>query len=335
VKARHIQPRDLAGKVIDAHAHIGVTLKGYACREYPYAQTIEGLYYRQLAAGVDVNIVFPFTPDLYFDPQALTRGVMQPAAQPLSPVPYATENELLLNEVFDFCPELQQRFIPFVSVDPGREVDGQMRSLMGLEERYPIYGIKISPVLCQSSITELLGAGRLFLDYAKERDLPLLLHVTTDPREVYSQAADAFRVIAAYPGLRFCLAHCILFHKDFLQHADEAPNVWVDTAALKIQVELVAASNPPVSPPDRRIAANYTDHVAMMRTLVEAYPDTIIWGSDAPAYAYICRRQQADGVFTEFRLKARYEDEKAALDALPPALRLKACNTNTQAFLFG
>ena len=37
----------------------------------------------------------------------------------------------------------------------------------------------------------------------------------------------------------------------------------------------------------------------------------------------------------EFRLKATYEDEKAALDALPPTLRDRACAANAVAFLFG
>ncbi len=333
MKTPHLRRADLAGKVIDCHSHIGVALKGYAGIEYPYAQTAEGLYYRQRAGGVDVNIAFPFTPDLYFDPQSVVRGKLIPAAQPLSAVPYAVENELLLTEIFNFCPEIAHRFLPFISVDPVREVAGQIKSLLRLEEQFPIYGIKISPVLCQSPITGLLDAGKAFVEYAQERNLPFLFHVTSDAREIYSYAGDTFRVIDAYPNVRFCLAHCIGFHQEFLRRADEAPNVWVDTSALKIQVEYIVQSG--ITPPAHRLAGDYSNHIAIMRTLLEQFPDTILWGSDAPAYSYICRRLQAEGHYEEFRLKATYEDEKAALDGLPAALRLKACNTNTLQFLFG
>ena len=86
----------LAGKVIDCHSHLGVSLKAYASAEYPYAQTAEGLYYRQLAGGVDVNVVFPFSADLHFDPARLVEGEMVPAERPVSPVPYTAENRLLM-----------------------------------------------------------------------------------------------------------------------------------------------------------------------------------------------------------------------------------------------
>ena len=51
---RRLTADDLAGKVIDAHSHVGVSPAAYARMEYPYAQTVEGLYYRQLAGGVDL-----------------------------------------------------------------------------------------------------------------------------------------------------------------------------------------------------------------------------------------------------------------------------------------
>ena len=58
---------DLAGNVMDAHSHFGVALSAYGRAEYPYAQTVDGLYYQQLSGDVDVNSVFPFTSELYFD----------------------------------------------------------------------------------------------------------------------------------------------------------------------------------------------------------------------------------------------------------------------------
>lgn len=335
MKNQHIKPKDLTGKVIDIHSHVGVSLKAYSCLEYPYAQTIEGLYYRQLASDVDVNVVFPFSADLFFDQIALTKGNMIPASQPVSDVPYAVENKMVLYELFRFCPEYRERFISFVSVDPARKVKEQIKVLEELEKEFPIYGIKINPVGCQSKIIKLLNEGQEILDFARQRNIPFLLHTTVDADEEYSHASDAFRVIESNSDLRFCLAHCIGFHKSFLKRADEHPNVWVDTAALKIQVELAHQESPIMASVSERIEGDYSDHKKIMVTLMEQFPETIIWGTDSPAYSYICRRKQAEDVIAEFRLKANYEHEKAALDALPKVLRKKVCNTNSISFLFG
>lgn len=60
-----IDHKTFAGKIIDIHSHVGVSIKAYASMEYPYAATLEGIYYRQKAAGIDVNVVFPYTADLF------------------------------------------------------------------------------------------------------------------------------------------------------------------------------------------------------------------------------------------------------------------------------
>ena len=73
-----------------------------------------------------------------------------------------------------------------------------------------------------------------------------------------------------------------------------------------------------------------------VKGLVDAYQDRF-WGSDAPAYSYIVRRRQGEGPddFEDFRLKATYEDEVAALDLLTDEERRAVTNTNTLKFLFG
>ncbi len=330
-----INSHHLAGKVIDCHSHLGVMIKSFVNREYPYAQTAEGLYYRQISSGVDVNIVFPWAPELYCDLPRLLKGHnVVPGENPLFPVPYVIENEQIMTEVYRFCPEYHGRFITFVSADPGHEVAGQIEALQKLEKNYPIYGIKISPVFCQSPITRLLDKGHALVDFVLKRNIPMLIHSTVDPQESYSQVSDILTVARAYPDLRICIAHGAGFDREYLACADQMPNVWVDTSALKIQVEL-ALTTSLMATPERRFEADYTNHLSVMQKLVEAFPDTILWGSDSPAYAYICRRKQAQGIYQEFRLKANYEDEKAALDILPPKSRLKVSNTNTLKFLFG
>ncbi len=334
---RHINATDLADRVIDCHAHIGINSKAVACGEYPYAQSIEGLYYRMTAAAVGATVVFPYTPDLYFDLASQIEGGMVPAEHPFSPAPYVVENHNLMREVFHFCPEHQQRFIPFVSVDPGRMVYEQLDALQELEEQFPIYGIKIVPVSCQTPVTALLRKGHVFLDFAHERNIPFLFHTTVDPQETYSHARLAFEVIDAAPELRFCLAHCIGFHRGYLDRAAEADNVWVDTSAMAIQVEATLKYPGFMATGGDRFAADFNDHLDVMRALVAAYPHTILWGTDSPCYSYFSHRKQgeAEDAFMDFNLKATYEDEKAALDTLSPERKKAVSNTNTIQFLFG
>jgi predicted TIM-barrel fold metal-dependent hydrolase len=326
---------DFAGKTIDGHTHMGVSLKAYALGEYPYAATAEGLAARQMACGVDVMVSFPFSADLYFEPAELARGNAVPAGRPLSAVPYAAENRLLMREVFDYCPEISDRFLPFVCVDPGREQKKQVAELTALAKDYPVYGVKIVGVLCQSRVTELFGAGSALLDWAEERGLGVLFHTSTIADE-YSGAEDVFRVVESRPAMRFCLAHCILFHEGYLERAAAMPSVWVDTAAMKIQVEVARQL---VESGELRGAelldVDLNDHLAVMRAICGRWPDMIVWGSDAPAYSYICRRKQGADDFREFRLKATYEDEVAALTALSPELRAGVGGANVLDFIYG
>ena len=154
---------------------------------------------------------------------------------------------------------------------------------------------------------------------------------------MYSNAGDILRVVDAHPELRYCLAHCVIFHEGYLREADARPNVWVDTAALKIQVEAFRQGPPFASDnPEDWFEADYSDHCRVMCSLAETFPDTLIWGTDSPAYSYIVRRQSGDdGKFMEFRLKGTYADEVAALRALPDGLARKVANRNTLRFIFG
>ncbi|MFB3902512.1 MAG: amidohydrolase family protein [Acidobacteriota bacterium] len=331
---KHLSRQSLSGKVIDLHSHVGVSLKAYARGEYPYAQSIDDLRFRQRAGGVDVNVVFPIGPDLFLDLPRLVQGDVVPSALPVSPSPFELENANLLREVFVIQAQTAGHFMPFVCIDPGRAVPGQLRALERLDSQFPIYGIKVNPVFCQSKITGLLEQGRDLLDFARERNLPLLLHVASDPREAYSYAGDTFKVIERHPDLRYCLAHCLGFHRGFLEQA-AAAGVWVDTAALKITVDLARQGSPLLGSRADWIDADYSDHKKVMRALIEQFPRTIVWGSDSPWYTFFSLRKQAEGMFEKFELPGTYEEEKAALDALPPDLRRRARNGNTLDFLFG
>jgi hypothetical protein len=332
---RHIQPRDLANKVVDVHAHVGISLKSFAQLEFPYASTIEDIYYRQVACGVEASVVFPINANLFFDqPTYLATGKLVPAEKPISPVPYERENLMLLTELYRYCPERSGHFIPFVSADPGRKVKEQVESLRKLAQEYAIYGLKIVPVACQSPVAQLLDVGKPLMDLAAEMNWPVLFHVTTHPDERFSQASDTLDVIEQHPDMRFCLAHCIGLHHGMLKRAAALGNVWVDTAALKIQVQLAFEKSPLMALAPDRFPCDVSDYISVFRSLLEAYPQKMVWGSDAPYHSYIVRRLQAEGTYTDFRLKGTYEEEKAAYDALSPAAQAQV-HDNTITFIFG
>ena len=333
--SKHIKRQDLIGKVLDVHAHAGISIKAFAETGFPYCSSIEDLFYRQNSNGVDCSVVFPIAPELFFDlTHYAETGKLIPAARPISPAPFVQENRILLNDVFRFCSERANHFLPFVSVDPGRKIQEQMASLRELELEFPIYGLKINPIACQTKVTKLLEEGKAFLEFAHERNWPILFHVTSDPDEEFSGAEDTFRVIEKRPNLRYCLAHCIGLHRGYLDRANALPNVWVDTSALKIQVQLAYENSPVMAARPDRIECDCSDHLKVMQALVERYPRTIVWGSDAPYHSYIAHRLQADGYYYDFRLKGTYEQEKAALDVLLPEQR-EQLGLNALQFVFG
>jgi len=328
---KHLRREDLIGKVIDVHSHIGIAIREAAQVHFPYCSSAEDLAYRLKANGVDFGVVFPVSPDLFYDlPTLIETGELRPAVLPISRVPYERENRLLLTDVYRFCPEHSHRFLPFISVDPGRLIAEQIAVLEELEEEFPIYGVKIHPLMCQSKALALLDVGAPLLEFFAARNWPLLFHASVDPTDPFSQAADILTIAERHPELRFCLAHCIGCHRESLERAAALPNVFVDTAALKIQVELFRGE---WNSPDL-LDLDYSDYIRVFQELVERYPTTMLWGSDAPYHSYITRRHQGFGVYREFRLKGTFEEEKAALDALSPAQR-DQINANTVRFLFG
>ena len=86
-----------------------------------------------------------------------------------------------------------------------------------------------------------------------------------------------------------------------------------------------------VAPPFSRPS----DHTKVFRDLVKAFPKTMLWGSDSPAYSYIAKRRYSDGSIVDFKLVGAYDMETAVIDALPGAKRYQVASRNTRRFLFG
>jgi len=322
----------LAGKVIDGHTHVGINVAGYFAGNAPYCQSVEDLLYRLNANGVDCAVAFPLGPCSFFDTRRFLLDQRRiPASPRLSAAPYLLENRALCSEVYEKVPGALGRILPFACIDPGRFVRAQIQALEALMAEYPVYGLKAVGVSIQSSHRHLKGKGAAFMRLAEERGLPVLMHSTAYEGDHYSHTRINLEVARAFPNVRFCLAHCLGFDKTHLDEADALPNVWVDSAAMKIQIEPEEI----LAPPARRFPSDYTDYRRVFADLVQAYPRTLIWGSDSPAYTYIEKRRYPDGTTVNFALRGTYEQERAALAALSPELARRAGNLNPRAFLFG
>ncbi len=251
----------------------------------------------------------------------------------LSPYPYQFENQQMLSEVFDLFDDLAPRVRPFVIIDPSRQTEEQIRGLEGLAERYAIAGLKVQATMVKARVTDLPRTG--FLDLAERHDWPVLIHSAVHPDDTWSQVADILDVVQATPRVRFNVAHTLRFDKPALDRLAELPNAWFDVSAFCIHCDLATEDSPVVAVPDRRFATDYGDCGQALCDLAAAYPDRLLWGSDAPYYSYVAPYTDAEGNTTVFNLRSSMVRETAALRSLPEDLLQRVAGDNPRAWLGG
>lgn len=271
--------------IIDAHSHVGVELYRYVRDEYPYSQDLRTLFTHADRTGVSGCIVFPCVSYQAMDLQQLreSRVVL---GSPLDDLPYGRENRRLLKEIYEYFPSLAQRSIPFVNVDPLRKVREQVANLRTLHAEYPFYGLKIQPFAIQAPILSLLDAGAALVDFAREYDLPFIIHSSIDEGDSYSRCADILTVAERHPDLRFCLAHSCRFHRPSLDRVASLNNTWFDCSAHGIHCQLAATNHGVVATSGQRFESDYRSPGRVLDDLAKAYPNKMLWGSDSPGHSY-------------------------------------------------
>ncbi len=308
---------------IDCHNHIGVDplfyMKGWA----PYALDLENLLLQARSGNVDCSIVFPFVSYLGLSVQGLQAGEIVFDGL-LDRIPYRFENQRMLEEVYLYHPESSDRSWPLLIADPARHQAEQVECWKQLPSEYKFYGIKIQATIIRSPILALLDEGRCMLDFAEERNLPFLIHSSVNDQ--WSQCADILRVAESRPGIRFVLAHSCRYDHPSLLRVAELPNTWFDCSAHVIHCECAVRGLEAVAPVSRRFPTDYSSPETVLRDLATAFPDKLIWGSDAPFYSY------ADA---KMSLHSTYLREVECLDSLPAELIEKISHLNTLAWLKG
>lgn len=312
--------------LIDCHNHLGVDLYFYCNGYSPYCQDLPALVTEGRHCGVDRWLVFPMVANLTFDVGAMRHAQLTGGGP--EKVPYAFENQRMLEEITNLYLDLGRHTLPVVILDPQREPAAQIAHLRRLRERYAFHALKIQATMIQSDVGALLKEGRGFLDLAAEWDIPFIIHSSVAPEDVWSQTSTILEVAEATPEVRFCLAHSCRYDQASLDRVAELPNTWFDCSAHRIHCEGVVRGLSYVAPESRRFKADYRDPTAVLHALAEAYPTKLMWGSDTPFQSYVA---DIDGQYVS--LRSTYQAETACVQALPPHLKTLVGEQNTLAWL--
>ncbi len=305
----------------DVHTHVGVDVGFYLRGWWPYACTARDLLRQMQANGIDRAVCFPFALPSAFDAGTFAesgRVELLPGR-----VPFDRENELLVDELDRM--DGQPRLLPFAMFDPARCIEEQLRLLEKLVGR--IAGLKTQPTVLESPVRALVDGGRELMAFAEQHNLPVLMHTALFAADEWSQVVDCLAVAAAYPKVRFNLAHSLRFHAAHLRAAGEMPNVWVDCAAHLAHCRLACEDDSPfVAAKSERVDADYAKPADLLAAVHEIMGQRYLWGSDNPFMSW-----SDDSINVVFS----YGEEVAVLDALPDSVQDSMACTGPQEWLFG
>ena len=308
---------------IDSHTHIGFDPRFYLQGWSPYCADLTRLFLEAKGAGIDRFIVFPFVAYMDLDLYRLRQDRVALSSDP-GAVPYRFENTRLCGDIRRAPADWRERLWPFLIGDPARKPAAQVAEWRKLPPDYRVYGIKFQTHTIQAPILDLLDRGRCMLDFAEEKDLPLLIHPSVHPDDHWSQCADILRIVEARPAIRFALAHSCRFHLPTLRRVAELPNAWFDCASFTVHCVCAERNLPAVAVPEARFPADYCRPETVLADLAAGFPEKLIWGSDAPYYSIEYDRLQ---------IRSSYRAEAAYLNALPAAAQDRIGRRNTLAWL--
>ena len=302
----------------DVHTHVGVDL-GFVLRGWwPYAETSQGLIQHMDAHAIGRAVCFPFVLSSAYDPYAFgDRGAVE-----LLPdrVPYDRENLLLCEEGSRI--DTDRRLMVFAMFDPSRKTGLQLANLERLTGR--IAGLKTQSTIIESPIRALLHESRGLMAFAEQHDLPVLFHTAVFPDDCWAQVETCLEIAAAYPRIRFNLAHSLRFHAPHLAAAARLPNVWVDCAAHLAHCQLAREDHPAVAPRCDRVDADYANPAQVLEAVFDLLDGCYLWGSDNPFMSWCDKTIRA--VYS-------YGQEAQVLMALPAAVRTSMAATAPKAWL--
>jgi hypothetical protein len=323
-----------ADAVIDMHTHVGISPDAYITRGYPYCLSMEDLAIRMTTLGISCSVVFPYGSFYY----ALARkpGPKVRVTGRISRFPYEIENQNLLHEIFEIFPQYSHMCLPFGMFDPSRRQTEQVDHLRTLAAKYPLYGLKTVTSYTQARVSDLLTPrGRCILDLARDLDLPVTIHTSVAPGDPWANVFSILDVVSARPDVRFILAHVCRFSRRALEAADSLDNCFVDLSAFHIHCQLAVRDSEAVASRSERLDADYDKPLDVMRAVARAFPSTICWATDTPAYYFINGWVDETGRSRRTDLRCDWDVEAKALNELDRDLRRVIAHENPLKALFG
>jgi hypothetical protein len=334
IKQQIIKELRKAPIIIDAHTHVGISFKAFVQGEFPYSLSYEDLVLRMDQLGIQQSCVFPFPNSAFYQVDATPQATIRTTSKYTS-CPYKLENRNLMHEIFNVFPEYSHRALPFLMFDPSRQITEQVAAMEELATQYPIFGLKTCTHQIKSYIKDLSGKGQPIIEFARKWNLPILCHASYYHGDPWANVYDILDVVALYPDVRFCVAHAARFANDALEQAHDLPNCFVDLSALSIHCLLAQQNNSAVPSEVQRFKADYHKPQTVVKSLVNSFEETLIWGSDTPFNYCFTNMYDIDGNYVSKSLKSAYDDEYKLLMSLNANEICKISYTNTLKFLLG
>ncbi len=315
--------------LLDVHCHVGVDPLLYLTKSFPYCNDLRHSREECIRVGISHSVIFPWVTSVYYHLPSLRKGKVK-LERKIGDAPFHFENEQMLEQLYEIFPSYKDMFIPFPILDTLRETRQQVRVLDRMLRKHPFYGLKVHPRATQAHVLTLRREGRVFLDFAKANNFPILIHATPASYDPLSQVADILQLARENPKVRFCAAHFCGFHQKLFEEADRMDNVWVDSGAMSIGCDLVVQKSNVYISGKEKVPSDYRKPAKVFAELSRRFPDTFMWGTDNPAHTWV---SAAAGPRLE--LWGSMEREKALLDEVRGRLRKKVAFENALAFIEG
>lgn len=261
--------------LMDSHVHTaGVEFFNLFVPCAPLAQGTRDIVEKMDKSGIDSAIAFPMSFPLYYDPREVRlSGEWIPTG--LEEFPYQTLNSALLFETRDYADKL----FPFFAIDPREKVMDQVSFLERNISLGRVFGLKLHTRSVNSPAQSLENTP--FPRLLEKRDIPIVFHTGCDG---VSSPLNALDFARRHPNIRVCLAHFARFSRVALQKAQEADNVFVDTAPLLMLCERARNNQKGVF--QDRLGMNYANPAEVLVGMAEYLGRKLMWGSDEP-WTYI------------------------------------------------